>query len=90
MNKHLFEVVDKNLFLKSVDNLISNIPNYSEGEIFADLLKLVALPKDGHTLILTKQLNFHFFPIIVHFFSDGVYVISAGEEYKKPDWQSDC
>lgn len=80
----LFSMVDQQVFEKEVNVLRRNLPFYDENKIRAEFNRIIALPNDAHTLpnIQSFNLDWHFYPIDLYCFADGVYVINAGRGKK--------
>lgn len=78
-----FTHVTKDDFEKQVQSLDSRIPHLTEIRIRAELLKLVASIGDGHTRVQSQGRAdaFHPLPLGLYWFQDGIYVISASQEY---------
>lgn len=74
----LFSTVSPAAFDGFVQNLNASISNLSEDQIVLQLMKLMALPNDGHTNIFPlPAMNFHFYPLKTFYFEDGWYVTDA-------------
>ncbi|MBU1011785.1 MAG: hypothetical protein KKG99_02165 [Bacteroidetes bacterium] len=74
----------RNDFLKQANIIKSNQKRWDNDRITLELMKLVALLKDGHSQIwLNNQDNFNlWYPVRIENFSDGMYVTGVSEKYK--------
>lgn len=82
---NLYHTISKEEFDAAVAQLDTLIPSLSSNQILVRFAQLVALVGDGHTSFLPgEQLKyvFHYFPIRLWSFSDGIYVISTTKDYQ--------
>lgn len=79
----VYSLVDQEGFQRQVTQLNLAIPTLRPAEIVSEMMKLVALPNDGHTLIspFHPSIDFHFFPLKIYRFRDGWYVTDAARGY---------
>lgn len=83
-HKNLFFKISKEEFGKSVADLDSQITKLQDYQFRAGLLKIVAAVGDPHTGIdIWKDGKFARLPLGLYWFKDGIYVVSASEEYKQ-------
>jgi hypothetical protein len=81
---NLFHSISKEAFEKAVSDLDDKIPSLTRPEILVGFAQLVAMVGDGHTSFLPgdqKKWQFHYYPIRLWSFADGVYVIGTTDEY---------
>ena len=72
-------------FEARVGTLLTNVPKLTDGEIEVALFKLVATLGDGHTILAGSRRRSEFavsFPLAFYIFDDGVYVVSAAQQYR--------
>lgn len=80
----LFKWTPKASFDSAVADLDARIPSLDRDRIVAEMMKIVALPGDGHTALfplMNPGMGFHRLPIRFYQFSDGFYVRSADPRY---------
>lgn len=80
----LYHTVPKDTFAAAVDSLYERIPNLTRPEILVGFSQLLAMIGDGHTSFYPsdqKKWRFHYYPIRLYSFSDGVYLTATAEEY---------
>lgn len=81
-HRNLFQWLKREDFEAAVKRLHDRIPAMSDDEILVGLMKIAAMPKDGHTsLIPLNFLRSGIFPVRFYLFSDGLFVQSAAPEY---------
>ncbi|HKE22124.1 MAG TPA: hypothetical protein VKB88_07015 [Bryobacteraceae bacterium] len=80
-----FARISKAEFESQVQSLDTRIPRLSELQIRAEILRLVASIGDGHTRVQSQGRAdaFHALPLGLYWFKDGIYVVSASEEYSR-------
>ena len=79
-----FHTVSREEFEAAVDDLEAQIPDLTQPEILVGFAQLVAKIGDGHTSFYPgnqKKKWFHFYPITLWSFSDGMYVIATSPEH---------
>jgi len=77
-----FHSISRDQFEAAVADLEERIPNLTRPEILVGFAQLVAMMGDGHTSFYPgnqKKFWFHFYPIKLWSFSDGVYVTATTE-----------
>jgi len=80
----LYHSVSESTFAAAVNDLHQRIPNLTPPEILVRVAQLVALVGDGHTSFFAsnqKRWRFHYYPIHLYSFSDGIYLTATTEEY---------
>jgi hypothetical protein len=84
-HNNAFTRVTRADFEKQAADLHSRIPNLSDMEIRAGILKLVAAIGDGHTNIQSwgHLAPMRVLPLGLYWFKDGIFVITATEPYRK-------
>jgi len=80
----LFSLVPEAEFRNEVVKLDREIDTLGELAIRAGLDRIVALPGDGHTFrnIFSLNLDWHVYPLALHFFGDQLVIIDAGREHR--------
>ncbi len=78
---NLFHSMTSQEFNEAIDHLESKLPTTSSDGVMAALMKLVAMVHDGHTRLRVDTTGAHMLPIRLHFFADGLYVISGATPY---------
>jgi len=69
-------------FEAAVDKLYNAVPSMADDEIVVDMMKLVAMVRDGHTYMEAMPFfRSGIFPISMYKFNDGVYVQKAAPAY---------
>jgi tetratricopeptide (TPR) repeat protein len=81
----LFKKITAKEWDAEVEKLHSAIPTMQEHEILAGLARMVASFKYGHTDIgwVQSPVKFHVLPLNLYWFSDGVYIEGAHQDYQK-------
>lgn len=79
--------LDQKSFNKLFDELRKKLPEWDENKIVAELTRLVALMNDGHSSIdpfasPPSFYEFKFFPLMVYYFPEGLFVINAPKEHE--------
>ena len=77
---NLFHSMTKEQFETYVSGLRKQIPDLRDEQIIVNLIKLVAMVGDGHTILQPE--SYKVFPVNTFIFKDGQYVIWAYDEYK--------
>lgn len=82
-HKNLFFKLTEDQWKQKVKALDTAIPTLTEAGVLAGLLELTASVGDQHTMIgVSGSKSLTVLPLTFHWFSDGVFVIGAAEEYK--------
>jgi hypothetical protein len=83
-HKNLFFHVSEAQFREQVADLDRRLPGLDEDHIAVELAKLVACVGDSHTQLgAWAPLTSHLFPLQLHWFRDGIYVVAAGAPYQR-------
>ncbi len=79
----LFVKTTKEIFDTEVEVLYNNIPNLEEHEIIVGMSRIIALFEYGHSDIgfNQKPFEFHYLPINLYEFNDGVYLQVVHKDY---------
>lgn len=80
----LYHTVSEDAFANEVNDLYRRIPTLTRPEILVGFAQLVAMIGDGHTSFFPSDQNkwrFHYYPIRLYFFDDGIYLTATTEEY---------
>src|SRR5262245_29427210 len=76
LHPHLFFRTPRADFDRAVDEAKRAVPSQQDHEVAVSLLRLTALPGDGHTT-LSFPVSFHQLPLRLMQFPDGLYVTEA-------------
>ena len=79
-HKNLFFYKSKEEFNNEINELIKNIPSYTDEEVKGKLVKIITSINDSHTSVGLDNLKF--FPLKFFEFEDGIYLIDGEENYK--------
>lgn len=79
-----FAHITKIDFEREVRELDARIPTISGLQIEAEFLRIVASIGDGHTRVWSqgRLAPFHLLPLVVYWFKDGPFVVSAADAYR--------
>ena len=81
-HRNAFHRMKREDFESAVNKLYSAVPTMSDDEIVVELMKLVAMIKDGHTNLIPMQyFQSGAYPLRFYSFADGVYVEKAAPAY---------
>jgi hypothetical protein len=80
VHPNLFFRISQQDFNAAVNDLNQQIPQLSDDQIVVGLMKIAALPGDGHTNLWSP---FAVLPIGLRWFSDGLFVVSAAQDYQR-------
>jgi len=85
--KHLdfFKLIPKSRFEGEIRSLKRQLPRLSDAEIVFRVMRLVASLGQSHTWAGFPPGSpvFRGYPLVLHWFSDGLAVIAAGQEYRE-------
>lgn len=77
---NLFENQDKEDFQAGINALARQTETLDHYQIFGELMKLTASAGDGNTRVISS-FSMKYFPFRLQSFSEGIFVVSATEEY---------
>lgn len=77
---NLYHTISPQTFQQAVADLRERIPNLSNHQIMVEFVRLAAMVRDGHTEVSMQN---RWYPIRLYFFTEGLYVISASEPYRR-------
>ena len=81
-HRNAFHRMKREEFEAAVKTLYDKVPTMTEDEIIVGMMKIVAMVKDGHTLIIpTGFFRSGVYPVKFYLFSDGLFVQKAAPEY---------
>jgi tetratricopeptide (TPR) repeat protein len=84
-HKNLFHTMTREEFTSAVRDLDRRIPNLSRDEVIVGITRIVAMVHDGHTgvrgLLYGAQIGFHYYPLGLYLFQDGLFVYAADPQY---------
>lgn len=78
---NLFHTVTRQQFDSALDALEGSLPDLTSNQVKAEIMRLVAMVNDGHTRVRPETLGNHGLPVRLHFFSDGLYIVSADKAH---------
>ena len=78
---NLFHTMTRQQFDGAVDALEAAVPDLTASQVKAGIMRVVAMVNDGHTRVRQETLGNHILPVRLHFFADGLYVVSADKAY---------
>ncbi len=78
---NLFHTMSREQFDSALDALEEALPGLTASQVKIRILRLVAMVNDGHTRVPLETLGNQVFPVRLHFFGDGLYVVSADKAY---------
>lgn len=78
---NLFHTMTHQQFDGALDALEGSLPNLTANQLKAGIMRVVAMVNDGHTRVRQESLGNHILQVRLHFFADGLYVISADKAY---------
>ena len=78
---NLFHTMSREQFYGALDALQQALPELTSSQVKIRILRLVAMVNDGHTRVPLESLGNRIFPVRLHYFSDGLYVVSADKAY---------
>lgn len=78
---NLFHTMTREQFDGAFDALEGAVPDLTTGQVKVGIMRLVAMVNDGHTRVRQESLGNHILPLTLHFFADGLYVVSADETH---------
>jgi hypothetical protein len=65
----------------ALDALESALPDLTSSQVKAGIMRVVAMVNDGHTRVRRETLGNHIIPVRLHYFADGLYIVSADKTY---------
>jgi hypothetical protein len=78
---NLFHTMTRTQFGDALDALEDALPHLTTDQVKVGIMRLVSAVNDGHTRVRLESLGNHTLPVRLHFFSDGLYVVSAAKPY---------
>ena len=79
-HKNLFFKLHREEFLREVNALEEAIPRLKDYEVKAGMIRLVARVGDGHTTVGWSHEDFSLFPLQIHSFREGYFVLATGHD----------
>ena len=74
---NLFHTMSRAQFEGALDALEAALRGLTSSQVKLRIMQLVAMVNDGHTRVRPESLGNHTLPVRLHFFADGLYVVSA-------------
>jgi tetratricopeptide (TPR) repeat protein len=85
-HRNLFHAMTREQYETAVKSLNERIPSLTRNQIIVELTRIVAMVEDGHTsvagLMSDPKIGFRSYPLSLHFFKDGLFVITADREHQ--------
>jgi hypothetical protein len=78
---NLFHTLTRPQFDAQIDALEGALPGLTASQVKVGIMRLVASVNDGHTRVRQETLGNHGLPVRLHFFADGLYVVSGHKTY---------
>ncbi|MFC1484661.1 hypothetical protein ACFL6Q_06420, partial [Candidatus Neomarinimicrobiota bacterium] len=80
IHPNLFFMVPEEIFTREVAALKERIPTLDRIQLEAEVMRILALPRDAHTYpnIFSLVLDMHLYPINSYVFDDGITITDAG------------
>jgi tetratricopeptide (TPR) repeat protein len=81
-----FHAVSRDDFQSAVTKLDKQIPDMTRNQILVSLMRIVSMIGDGHTSLsplYEPSIGFHYFPVELYLYKDGLFVQKAAPEYKE-------
>ena len=83
-HRNLFHDMTRDQFETAIKKLDERIPGLSRSQIIVEMMRIVAMVRDGHTNIAPTRdpkIGFRALPIKLYFFKDGLYIRAATREH---------
>lgn len=84
-HKNLFHAMTREQYETAVKTLNERIPSLTRNQIIVEFTRIVAMVGDGHTSIAgmmsDPKIGFRSYPLRLHFFKDGLFVMTASPEH---------
>jgi tetratricopeptide (TPR) repeat protein len=84
-HQNLFHAMTREQYETAVKSLNERIPSLTRNQIIVEFTRIVAMIGDGHTsiagLISDPKIGFRSYPLTLHFFKDGLFVMTADREH---------
>ena len=76
----LYSLISEEALIREVELLKERIPSLDRTQMEAELMRILALPRDAHTMpnIFSLVLDMHLYPINSYVFDDGIYITDVG------------
>ena len=78
---NLFHTMSRQQFDDALDALEGSLPRLTANQAKAGIMRVVAMVNDGHTRVRPETLGNHTLSVRLHFFADGLYVVSADKAH---------
>ncbi len=86
-HQNLFHAMTREQYETAVKSLNERIPSLTRNQIIVEFTRIVAMIGDGHTsiagLISDPKIGFRSYPLTLHFFKDGLFVMTADREHSQ-------
>jgi hypothetical protein len=86
-HRNLFHAMTREQYETAVKSLNGRIPTLTRNQIIVELTRIVAMVGDGHTsiagLMSDPKIGFRSYPLRLHFFKDGLFVMTADSEHSQ-------
>jgi tetratricopeptide (TPR) repeat protein len=86
-HQNLFHAMTREQYEAAVKSLNERIPSLTRNQIIVEFTRIVAMIGDGHTsiagLMSDPKIGFRSYPMTLHFFKDGLFVMTADREHSQ-------
>ena len=85
LHVNMYHTISPQAFQSRVDQINKEIPSLTDQQVVFEFMQLLALVGNGHNLIIPgfgAKGAFSQLPVTFYWFSDGLYVVDASEEYQ--------
>ncbi len=86
-HRNLFHAMTREQYETAVKSLNERIPSLTRNQIIVEFTRIVAMVGDGHTsiagLMSDPRIGFRSYPLTLHFFKDGLFVMTADREHSQ-------
>ncbi len=86
LHVNMYHTVSPDVFENTVDNIDESIPLLNDQQIVFEFMQLLALLGNGHNFIVPgfgAKGSFSQIPMQFYWFTDGLFVVNASEEYQQ-------
>lgn len=84
-HNNLFHTISRKQFEEAMKRLDDRIPSLERHQIIVELVRIVAMVNDGHTVVrglfYGDKVGFRYYPIALYLFKDGLFVYAADPRY---------
>ncbi|NQZ09688.1 MAG: hypothetical protein HRT35_21265 [Algicola sp.] len=82
IHPNIDDMITRDKFDQQFNKISQHLHSWTSDRIKIEMMHLVAMLNDGHTIIPPQPaIDFHILPIVLHKFEDGFYIIDAARHY---------